>query len=51
MKRGCDAALGMVLGSGTGGGIVVNGKPIKGVKSNSAMVFGMLPASSTAPAG
>lgn len=46
--RGCDTVLGIVLGSGMGGGIVVKGKPIRGVKNNSAMVFGMLSASNTA---
>lgn len=46
--RGTDTVLGIVLGSGMGGGVVVNGKPMRGVKNNSAMVFGMLSASDTA---
>lgn len=46
--RGADTVLGIVLGSGMGGGVVVNGKPMRGAKNNSAMVFGMLSASDTA---
>lgn len=46
--KGADTVLGIVLGSGMGGGMVVNGKPMRGVKNNSAMVFGMLSASDTA---
>lgn len=45
--RGADSVLGIVLGSGMGGGVVVNGRPMRGVKNNSAMVFGMLSASDT----
>lgn len=46
--RGADTVLGIVLGSGMGGGAVVNGRPMRGAKNNSAMVFGMLSASDTA---
>lgn len=46
--RGADTVLGIVLGSGMGGGLVVNGRPMRGVRNNSAMVFGMLSASDTA---
>lgn len=45
--QGADTVLGIVLGSSMGGGIVVNGKPVRGVNNNSAMVFGMLSASDT----
>lgn len=40
--QGADSVLGIVLGSGMGAGIVVNGQPLRGTKNNSAMVFGML---------
>lgn len=46
--KGADTVLGIVLGSGMGGGLVVNGRPMRGTKNNSAMVFGMLSASDTA---
>lgn len=49
--RGTDTVLGIVLGSGMGGGVVVNGAPMRGVKNNSAMVFGMLSASDTVHGG
>ena len=45
--KGADTVLCLVLGSAMGGGIVVNGKPWRGSKRNSAMVFAQL--TSTAP--
>lgn len=46
--RAADTVLGLVLGSSIGGGMVVNGRPMRGARNNSAMVFGMLSASDTA---
>lgn len=46
--RGADTTVGIVLGSGMGGGVVINGRPMRGTKNNSAMVFGMLSSSDTA---
>lgn len=40
--RGTDTALCLVLGSAMGGGVIVNGKPWRGSKRNSAMVFAQL---------
>lgn len=46
--QGADTVLGIVLGSGMGGGLVINGRPMRGAKNNSAMVFGMLSGADTA---
>lgn len=39
--KGCQNVLGIVLGSGMGAGLIADGKPVRGSKNNSAMVFGM----------
>ena len=39
--KGCQNVLGIVLGSGMGAGLIIDGKPVRGAKNNSAMVFGM----------
>ena len=40
--KGAKNMLGIVLGSGMGGGIILDGKVYAGSKNNSAMVFGMI---------
>ena len=40
--RGTNTSLTIVLGSGMGAGMVVDGKPWRGVKRNGSMVFGQL---------
>lgn len=40
--RGAKNMLGIVLGSGMGGGMIVDGKVYTGSKNNAAMVFGMV---------
>ncbi len=40
--KGSKNMLGIVLGSGMGGGIILDGKVYAGSKNNSAMVFGMI---------
>ena len=43
--RGSKNMLAIVLGSGMGGGLILNGKPYRGSKLNSAMVFCMISSS------
>lgn len=40
--QGCNHLLVIVLGSGMGGGIIIDGKLCQGSRLNAAMVFGML---------
>lgn len=40
--RGTNTSIAIVLGSGMGAGMIVDGKPWRGVKRNGSMVFGQL---------
>lgn len=42
--RGAKNMLGVVLGSGMGSGLILDGKPYRGSKRNAAMTFGLLSA-------
>lgn len=46
--RGCGNVVGIVLGSGMGGGLVLEGRPYRGSRRNGAMNFGQLTSSDPA---
>lgn len=43
--RGAKNMMGVVLGSGMGAGLILDGRPYRGSRRNAAMVFGLLAAS------
>ncbi len=46
--EGKPNVLGIVLGSGMGSGLILDGRPVRGAHNNSAMTFGMLTSVDTA---